>query len=339
MKAHVNIPIFIPHLGCPNQCVFCNQRNITGVSEFDPKSLKCIIEEGLSTVKEDKEVEIAFFGGSFTGIDRGLMIELLSIADQYVKDGRVSSVRCSTRPDYIDDEILDILCKYSVKTVELGLQSTDDEVLSLTKRGHSFEDERLACDRIVSRGLNLVGQMMVGLPGSSKESEMRTAEFIANSGAKEARVYPTVVFRETELCMMAKNGSYIPLSTEEAVRRSASVVKYFYDNGVEVIRIGLCASENLSDASSYYAGPNHPAIGELVENEIFYDVICDKLKKLQINQKILTVRIPKGSLSKAIGQKKKNRLRLIAEFGLKDIVFLEDSSLKGYGVECEERKI
>ena len=131
---HVNIPIFIPHLGCPNQCVFCNQRSISGVLRFDPKSVKDIIEASLATISADTEVEIAFFGGSFTGIDRSLMIELLEMANSYILDGRVSHIRCSTRPDYIDEEILDILQQYGVKVIELGLQSSSDKVLSLSKR-------------------------------------------------------------------------------------------------------------------------------------------------------------------------------------------------------------
>ena len=139
MKKHINIPIFIPHLGCPNQCVFCNQKKITGINEFDPESVRAIIDEALSTVSPDTEAEIAFFGGSFTGIDRNLMIHLLEIANSYIKAGRVRSIRCSTRPDYIDENILDILQKYGVKVIELGLQSVSDEVLVKTKRGHLCE--------------------------------------------------------------------------------------------------------------------------------------------------------------------------------------------------------
>ncbi len=146
---HINIPIFIPHLGCPNTCVFCNQRSISGVKEFDPESVRGVIEEHLKTVLPDDEVEIAFFGGSFTGIDRELMISLLEIAHSYIQDGRVSAIRCSTRPDYINEEILDILKKYGVKTIELGLQSSSDKVLEITKRGHYFEAEQKSCKLIV----------------------------------------------------------------------------------------------------------------------------------------------------------------------------------------------
>ena len=212
---HINIPVFIPHLGCPNQCVFCNQRTISGVREFDPNSVRDIIDEALSTVTRDDFVEIAFFGGSFTGIDRELMISLLDIAYSYVCDGRVTSIRCSTRPDYIDEEIIGILKKYRVCVVELGLQSTSDRVLEITKRNHSFADEARACKLIAESELKLVGQMMVGLPFGTEENERKTALDICRMGADGARIYPTVVFEETALEGLMRNGAYLPLTTEE----------------------------------------------------------------------------------------------------------------------------
>ena len=145
MKKHINIPIFIPHLGCPNNCVFCNQRSISGRQSFDPSDTERQIDEVIATLPSDTEREIAFFGGSFTGIDRELMIYLLEIAKQYVDRGLVSGIRLSTRPDYIDTERLEILKKYGVTAVELGLQSMDGEVLSASKRGHSTEDAERAC--------------------------------------------------------------------------------------------------------------------------------------------------------------------------------------------------
>ena len=160
-KRHVNIPILIPHLGCPNTCVFCNQRMISGVSEFALTDVRRQIDEALSTIEPDTECEIAFFGGSFTGIDRSLMISLLEIAKEYMDCGLVDSLRCSTRPDYIDEEILDILQAYGVSTVELGLQSVSEKVLFTTKRGHGFSAERRAAELIVNRGIALVGQMMI----------------------------------------------------------------------------------------------------------------------------------------------------------------------------------
>lgn len=334
MKKHANIPIFIPHLGCPNQCVFCNQHTISGVESFEPESVVDIIEEALATIGE-KEAEIAFFGGSFTGIDRDLMIRLLEIANSYLTLGKVSAIRCSTRPDYIDEEILDILKKYGVKVIELGLQSTSPEVLSKTKRGHDFSAEERACRMIVENGFSLIGQMMIGLPASSMESEIKTAKFIISSGAVGARIYPTVVFKETELCDMAISGKYRPLSLESAVARSAAVMKLFIENGVEVIRVGLCSSDNLSGEDTYFAGPNHPAIGELVENELYYKLIYDKLSSMKTENTNIRVFVPRGALSKAIGQKKKNKLRLINDFKLSDIKFTEREDIPEYCVTIE----
>ena len=338
-KRHINVPVFIPHLGCPNCCVFCNQRIISGVNDFKLECVREIIEKTLSTVDEHDECEIAFFGGSFTGIDRELMLSLLEIAKEYRLSGRVSSIRCSTRPDYINDEILDILERYGVGTVELGLQSSSDKVLGLCKRGHSFDDEVLACKLITSRGISLVGQMMIGLPGSTLDDELATADFIIKSGALGARIYPTVVFRDTELCDMTECGLYTPLSVDEAASRSAAVLKRFYDSGVEVIRVGLCASDNLSSDDTYFAGPNHPALGELVENELFYINIRDKLLSCGIKSgDSVVIKIPKGAMSKAAGHKKKNRLRLLSEFSTLSLKFAESEELCGYEVEIQKEE-
>lgn len=331
---HVNIPVFIPHLGCPNQCVFCNQRKISGVESFDPDSVHSIIEKALSTVDMDDEVEIAFFGGSFTGIDRELMVSLLEIAHSYIKKGLVRCIRCSTRPDYIDEEILNILWKYGVRTIELGLQSSSDRVLEMSKRGHNFEAERNGCKLIVDHGFNLVGQMMIGLPGSDIESEMETARFIASCGAVGARIYPTVVFRETELCQMADFGLYTPLTVQEAVERSAAALKIFIDSGIEVIRIGLQSSDNLSDEKSYAYGPNHPSLGELVMGEVYYREICEKLSREELTgDENICVYVGKGQLSKAVGQHKRNKLRLKENY--KNLFFAEAEGIKEYHVQLQ----
>ncbi len=341
MKKHINIPVFIPHLGCPNQCVFCNQRTISGVSEFDPGALSDIIDTALSTAGEDTEAEIAFFGGSFTGIEPELMERLLSVAYEYVKLGRVSSIRCSTRPDYIDEKILSTLRRYGVKVIELGLQSADDDVLHITKRGHSFSDEERAVRLIKESGFTLGGQMMIGLPGSTPESEMETAEFIINSGASLARIYPTVVFRGTELADLTERGIYTPLGIDEAVERSARVLERFIDAGVEVIRIGLHSSESLVSDKTYLAGPNHPALGELVINKLYYNKIFGAASEMCLSSDtVLSVRVSRGSLSKAIGQGRVNRIALTKNLGIRDVRFTESDSLVGYEIllENEEKK-
>ena len=328
---HVNIPIFIPHLGCPNQCDFCNQRTISGVQEFSADGLKEIIERDLSTVSSDDDVEIAFFGGSFTGIDRQLMISLLETAYSYIQNGMASSLRCSTRPDYINKEILDILKAYGVKTIELGLQSSSDNVLEIAKRGHNFESEKNACRLIVENGFNLIGQMMIGLPGADLESEIETARFISSVGAVGARIYPTVVFRDTELCDMTFNNEYTPLDLDEAIERSAKVLEIFIESNVEVIRIGLQASEGLLGIDSYVAGPNHSALGELVIGEVYYNKILKTLseKKVSDNDNICILVSP-GSLSKAVGQKKRNKERLCEIY--KNIRFAESAEVSDFEI-------
>ena len=335
MKPHVNIPVFIPHLGCPNQCVFCNQRAISGVKEFQAESVREIIDEALLTISDGQEAEIAFFGGSFTGIERVLMISLLEIAKEYIDKEKVASIRLSTRPDYIDGEIIEILKNYGVKTVELGLQSTSEDVLSLTKRGHGFKEEENACRMIVDAGFELVGQMMIGLPGSSLEKELECADFIIKSGALGARIYPTVVFYETELCEMAKAGIYEPISLENAVVRCARVFEKFYEAGVSVIRIGLHSSENLTSSESCFGGPNHPALGELVINEFFFERISKKLIEHEFKNKTVRVCVAKGALSKAVGQKQNNKKRLSALISA-DVIFSENESLSGDDFLVEE---
>jgi histone acetyltransferase (RNA polymerase elongator complex component) len=322
---HINIPIFIPHLGCPNDCAFCNQRSISGKLSFDISSVRREIDTVLATVGEAM-AEIAFFGGSFTGIDRDLMIELLENAEDYVKRGLVESIRLSTRPDYISREILDILKRYSVRHIELGIQSMDDSVLTASKRGHSANDSINACRLIKEYGFSLVGQMMIGLPGANGESEKMTARAICEMGAEAARIYPIVILKGTELVNMIKTGEYLPLSENELVDRSADVLEIFKENDVKVLRVGLHSGEGLNSGNDIACGYYHPAMGELVEGEIYYRRIKKLLQNAQ-NISSVTVTVPSGCLSKAIGQKGRNRQRLKGEFNLEKIDFAEDKSL------------
>ena len=332
MHRHVNIPIFIPHMGCPNACVFCNQRSISGHMDFDPRSVDAEIELALSTISAEDECEIAFFGGSFTGIDRSLMIYLLDTAQKYIDSGRVSSIRLSTRPDYINDEILDILSGYGVKTVELGLQSLCDRVLIASGRGHDAECAERACRAVKERGFELIGQMMIGLPSSTPEDECDTARRIISYGADGARVYPTVVFKDTELAAMTERGEYIPLNTESAVERTANVLDIFYEAGVPCIRVGLCASENLSDEGKVVGGANHSSIGEMAMSEVYFRRICRELDKMEISGGELTVYVSCGSVSKAVGQKKRNKEKICKKYGIRSIKVLEKKEILGYNI-------
>ncbi len=337
---HVNIPVFIPHLGCPNNCVFCDQRKISGCISFDESGVEKEIKQALSTLSPEDDVEIAFFGGSFTGIDRDLMLRLLEISDKFVDSGKVKRVRCSTRPDYIDDEILRILRAHHVETVELGIQSMSDYVLTASKRGHTAERTREACLSVKEFGFKLIGQMMIGLPGSTPVDEIETAKAICSLGADGARVYPTVVFADTELAQMSADGSYSPLTINESIERTSSVLDVFDRAEIPVIRVGLCAGENLSSPESVVGGANHPALGELAMGELTYRRICEKADELLSNTdgsgKTMTVHVPLGATSRAIGQKKRNILRLNEKYcknhAINRIKILENSSIIGYNI-------
>jgi histone acetyltransferase (RNA polymerase elongator complex component) len=302
--------------------------------EFRESDVHQQINTALSTLQAEDTAEIAFFGGSFTGIDRELMVRLLELAEEYVTQGRVTSIRLSTRPDYISEEILEILSHYSVHHIELGLQSMDDAVLQASKRGHTVRDGENACRMVLQAGFSLVGQMMIGLPSSTPEAEMETARRICELGASAVRIYPTVVFYETELCEMAKSGLYEPISLEDAVIRCARVFEKFYEAGVTVIRIGLHSSENLTSSESCFGGPNHPALGELVINEFFFERISKKLMEYDLKNKTVKVCVAKGALSKAVGQKQKNKKRLAADFQA-DIIFSESDLLSNYDYSVE----
>ena len=330
---HRNIPIFIPHLGCPNQCVFCNQRSISGCREFLEDHVGKDIAHALSTIPEGVETEIAFFGGSFTGIDRGLMIRLLDTAQSFVQAGRVSSIRLSTRPDYINNEILDILSRYSVKVIELGLQSMDNDVLKCTRRGHTKEQARDACRAVKATGFDLVGQMMIGLPGAMLESELATAREIVELGADAARIYPTVVFYDTPLCEMTQKGEYEPLSLEEAVRRSAAVLGIFEEAEIPCIRIGLCATEELASPEKVLAGPNHPALGELVWNEFYYQKLLRAVKQSLLRGGKAILHLPERKISKVVGQHRCNIERLMRETDVRICKIVGEKHLREVLVE------
>lgn len=339
-KRHINIPIFIPHEGCPNSCVFCNQHTITCTENGGAsRDIRLEIEQCLATIdKEECECEIAFFGGSFTGIDRKDMIRLLETAYEYVRCGSVQSIRLSTRPDFIDEEILELLGRYGVRHIELGIQSLDDSVLEASKRGHTAETSRRACRMITEHGFSLTGQMMIGLPGATIGSEVETAKEIVSLGADSARIYPAVVFFDTELCHMAKRGEYTPLTNEQAAERAAKVYKVFAQGSVKLLRIGLQSGEGLSD-DKVYGGANHSAIGEMVLGAYYYDLICEKCRYLAENGEItkgdviiLEVGCAVGEASKVAGQKKINKKKItdcFATLGVKvdKVKIIEDSSI------------
>ena len=301
MKKEYIIPIFVPHLGCPHQCTFCNQKEISGqTKQVTANDVKETIEYYLKNFKDDsKYVEVAFYGGSFTAIDEGKQNELLEAANEFIKQGRVNSIRLSTRPDYIDKSILKRLKKYNVKTIELGVQSANDYILAKCQRGHTFEDVKKASKLIRLYGFTLGHQKMIGLP---------------------------------------EQVEYIPLTVEQAVDRAKDIMQLFNNAKIEVIRIGLQNTEEITDpseeSSQVIAGPYHPAFRQLVESGMWYDEIVQKIKKFNIKVMQVTIKANPENINNIIGHKKENVLKL-KEFYDVDVVVKPDENIKKGKFEIE----
>ena len=285
MKKHAIIPIFIPHLGCPCQCVFCNQQKITARTKaVSTDEVRETVERYLSTLGEldPSEIEIAFYGGSFTAIPIDTQTAYLEVANEYIDQGRVSSLHISTRPDCIDEEILENLRRYNVSTIELGVQSFSDEVLRLSKRGHDSEIAKAVAKLIKARGFKLGIQLMIGLPGDSLERCIYSARETVALAPELARLYPTLVIDGTELYDMYEDGSYEALSKEEALLRTKEMYKILHKAGINIMRVGLKSTDIIggSDLSAINGGTYHPAFRQLVEGEIAYEAIKEQLDAL-----------------------------------------------------------
>jgi len=303
-KKHCNIPIFIPELACPHQCVFCNQEKISNTFSVPaPHEISETIDSYLATIPEDTVINIAFFGGSFTGIPQDEMINYLKVAHTYVKNGKVQGIRISTKPDYITNSILDILEQYGVTAIELGAQSTNNKVLVKSGRGHKFDAIENAAKLIRKRNFELGLQMMLGLPHDTLDLSIQTAKDIVSLKADTTRIYPTVVVKGTVLEKMHNEGAYRVLSLEEAIYWSKEVLKIFNEAGVNVLRVGLHPSEELELGKSLVAGPIHPSFKEMVLSELWSDLLKRKLH----NKGKYTIRVAKNQLNYAIGYKGSNR--------------------------------
>lgn len=336
MPRHINIPIYVVHMGCPNQCVFCDQRLISGESCFREENVRRTIESCLATAKPDAAIEIAFFGGSFTGIDRGQMVRLLSLAQRYVDAGAVSGIRMSTRPDYIDPEILRILSCYRVSMVELGIQSLSDAVLTACRRGHTAADSLCACRLLREAGIPFGTQMMIGLPGATVDDEVQCAQLCCEAGASAYRVYPTLVFRHTELAAMMDRGAYTPPGVHEAAERMACVMEIFEEAGVPCLRAGLCETDQLRSDDALVGGPYHPAIGDLARGEIFFSRMSRLASDAgDLSGKHVVIYTPPHAASLAAGHKRRNICRLREIHGIKSVKIIEKEELMGYNIIME----
>ena len=273
MKKHRRIAIFVPHQGCPKDCVFCNQARITGKKreeQLTEEQVRAIIDQHLRTIDEEAHVEIAFFGGSFTGLPRGYQKMLLGVAKEYIDNGHVKGIRFSTRPDYINEAIMEFLLPYGVTTIELGTQSLDDEVLALSQRGHTAAQVEKAT-KIIRKypGVELGLQLLPGLPGDSREIVMDTTRKVITLKPDFVRIYPALVISGTELEWMYATKQYQPLSLEEAIDWSADMWIAFMKHGIPVIRLGLHASDDLREQGTIIAGPFHPSFRQLVEAKLY----------------------------------------------------------------------
>lgn len=316
MSKQYIIPIFVPHLGCPNDCIFCNQKSISGqMKQVTEEEVEKTIQEFLNSFKDENlYTEIAFFGGSFTGIDIELQEKLLKIAYKYVKEKKVDGIRVSTRPDYIDKNELKLLKKYGVKTIELGVQSANDYILKRAKRGHTFEDVKKASKLIRRHGFTLGHQMMVGLPDSTWIDEMNTAKELAKLKPKIIRIYPVLVIKRTELETEFAKGEYHPITLEQAVERCKELYYFFDKKKITVIRMGLQNTDIISNpenvSSKVVAGPYHEAFGQLVEDSIWYDKILNAIKKVNTKVAEIEIEVNPENINNVIGHKKENIQKL-----------------------------
>lgn len=344
MKKQYIIPIFVPHLGCPNDCIFCNQKSISGQKKnMTKEEAKKIIDNYLENIKnEETQVEIAFYGGSFTAIEKKLQEELLETAYEYIKNGKVESIRISTRPDCINKETLKRLKKYKVKTIELGVQSSNDYILKRANRGHTFEDVKKASKMIRWHGFKLGHQIMVGLPESTKIDEINTAKALIKLKPKMVRIYPVLVVKNTKLEKEYQEGQYEPLPLVQAVEVCKELVRMFADKKIKIIRIGLQNTEEISDPESkqseVVAGPYHPAFRQLVESSMWYDSIVGKIKKLNMKVKEVEVSVNPIDANNVIGHKKENILKLKDIYDV-DLILKQDSNIKQGKSKIEITKV
>lgn len=332
MGVHSNISFFIPHLGCPHRCSFCNQCSITGQSYLTKsEDIKRVVDIAVNSKKYSSDnTEIAFFGGSFTAIDREYMISLLKAAYPFVENKTVKGIRISTRPDAIDDEVLILLKKYGVTAIELGAQSMDDYVLTLNERGHNSSDVINASKLIKEYGFSLGLQMMTGLYGSTPDIDRKTVQRFIEISPETVRIYPTVVLKGTKLEKYVISGEYIPENVDTAVKNCTEYIRLFNENGINVIRVGL----HHIDQKSFVAGAWHPAFSELCMSEMFFQKALKKFNVLRKGEYIIYVN--EKYISAAVGQKKIN-IKKFKELGF-DCLIKADKNLKEKELRIERRE-
>ena len=324
------IPIFLPHVGCPHQCAFCNQLSITGVKKntISPEKLDLLINEFLQYKERHRRpVQVAFYGGNFLGLKKDYIKLLLDESTRFVKNGKVDSIRFSTRPDTISYEQFDILDNYPISTIEIGVQSMDDKVLVMAKRGHTALDTEKAAAILKERNYEIGMQMMIGLPGDDETKSLFTAHKIAALSPDFVRIYPTVVLAKSRLAIWYQKGEYTPWSLARSIALVKNLYLFFKSKAIPVIRMGLQASEDLAKDTTILAGPYHPAFGHMVHSEIFMDMAVSIMEAKNGSCEKITINVHPRSISKMRGLKNKNVESLKKKFQIKSLEIIPDLSL------------
>ncbi len=324
------VPIFIPHAGCPHRCIFCDQTRTTSSPESLPttEQLDQAINRFLDFRKDaDRYTEISFYGGNFLGLAENNILYLLENAAKYIADGQAHGIRFSTRPDTIDSHRLNLLAKYPVTTIELGVQSMNNSVLSASRRGHSRQDTRQAVSLIKKTDYRMGLQMMVGLPGDTPELTLATGKTIVELEPDFIRIYPTLVLEGSPLARLYRQGRYTPLNLSEAVHQVKALYKLFRESGIPVIRMGLQATDGLDRGTDLLAGPFHPAFGELVHSALWLDAMRGGIKELSPQRTSLEIRVNPKLVSQVKGQHGENIDKLCREFSMKQIHLSPDDTL------------
>ncbi len=310
------IPIFSFHKGCKSRCSFCNQESMVDSSSIDPGSIKRHIDHYISTLRHKEAVETAFFGGTFTQLTRSDMFRYLEPVQQYIKNGAISGIRISTRPDAVSDDILSFLKEYNVRTICLGIESIDPEVLEKSNRGYSLDTVEEAVAKINEKGIKVVLQIMLGLPCDTAEKSRRTILWASEKPIAGVRVCPTLILKNTQLESLYKKNEYRLWDKSVFYELLELALILFYQRNIPVIRIGLCIDKSIRE--NYIAGLMHHSLGDYVEYRAFFRILKYLLNIKNINDRLDLESSLKRFLN---GYNLENRKRILSETRIKDICY------------------